>query len=420
MNPGFTALTGDPITFFEQLGSDPRFEGGVARQVRDEGVSLDPDAAACTPGTKDTRVMREARIGAPCGTPANATCENELACFYVKTGWNPYTGTNGLPSHIFFVFGKNAALTAVTTRAELLARITPIDTGPKAGLLFSVDTSFRTRVVAYRIAVGGGIDLQVRGGGACAGEAIFDAEVHVSPEGVITEMSRVTSTEPIGGCGEGRRPIGLLECPRGGLERGVGDYLAEAAFLEAAAVVAFEQMAGTLRAFGAPARLVRAAESARCDEIRHARMMSTLARRFGTEPREVRLDEPEAITLEALAIDNAIEGCVRETYAVVRAMWQAQHAEDAHLRAAFSILAREELRHAELSWDLDRWLRAQLDAPARARVEDARRRTIEELRYELHAAPHPEVVRVAGMPDVQTGLRLLHELVARTALVEAA
>lgn len=421
VTPGFTPVTPtDPVGYFEQLTADARYDGAVARLVRNEETGGPDSGTACTPGTKDARVMRESTLGAPCGTPANATCTNELSCFYVNEGWNLYDDTNGIPSHLFFVFGKGGALTPVTTRPALLERLVPIDAPAKAFLLFSVDNSHRTRIVAYRAAPGGGFDLQVRGGGPCSGKPVFDATYHVSPEGVITETARITSTEPEGGCAEGRRPNGLVACPRGGLERSVGDYLAEAAFLESAAIVAFAQMAEALRSFGAPARLVRAAESARNDEIRHARTMTILAHHYGTSPVDVEIAETPAHTLESLAIENAVEGCVRETYAVVRAMWQSQNAEDPRLRSALSMIAREELRHAELSWDLDKWLSKQLDASACARVEEARRRAIAELRYELGAAPHPEVVRMAGMPDVHVGLRLLDELVARTSLAEAA
>jgi len=149
-------------------------------------------------------------------------------------------------------------------------------------------------------------------------------------------------------------------------------------------VVAFEQMATTLRAFDAPDHLVAAAEEARLDEIRHARTMVLLARDFGEKPRPVHVEDTLPATLESLALENTVEGCVRETYAVVRALWQAQHAEDPRLRAALSVIARDESRHAELSWELASWLDTQLDAPARARVEAARQNALVELRHELH------------------------------------
>lgn len=421
VTPGFTPVDSTtPGGYVMQLPNDSRYDGVVARLVSNSEETEPDSGPVCTPGTKDRRVLEEWKRGEPCGAPANATCTNELACLYEKSGWNLYNDTNGVPSHLFFVFGKAGVLTPVTTRPALLERLLPIDAPAKAFLLFAVDNSHCTRIVAYRAAPGGGFDLQVRGGGPCSGKPVFDATYHVSPEGVITETARITSTEPEGGCSEGRRPTGLVACPRGGLERSVGDYLAEAAFLESAAIVAFEQMADALRSFGAPARLVRAAESARADEIRHARTMTILAHHYGARPVDVEVAETPAHTVESLAIENAVEGCVRETYAVVRAMWQSQNAEDGRIRSALSMIAREELRHAELSWDLDKWLMKQLDAKARTRVEDARRRAIEELRYELGAAPHPEVVRAAGMPDVHVGLRLLDELVARTSLAEAA
>lgn len=144
--------------------------------------------------------------------------------------------------------------------------------------------------------------------------------------------------------------------------------------------------------------------------------MSALARSFGEEPEAVQVDGSTAASLEALAIENAVEGCVRETYAVLRAMWQAQHAGDRRIRPALAVIARDESRHAELSWDLAAWLDAKLDAPARARVETARLRALAELRRELGGEPHPEVVRLAGMPSSTSALRLLDELTDRLPL----
>jgi hypothetical protein len=60
-------------------------------------------------------------------------------------------------------------------------------------------------------------------------------------------------------------------------------------------------------------------------------------------------------------------------------MYQSTHARDPELRAAVTAIARDEARHAELAWQIDRWAASRLTAAARARVHRARRRAIHDL-----------------------------------------
>jgi hypothetical protein len=407
--PGFTPVPSRSLVqAFEQLPASPRFDGAVMRLVM-AGPGGDP-AALCSAVKPHARILSTKTIGAPCAKAADgAKCADELACIVSDAGMGSTSGGQ-VPAHYLFVFGKDGALTTVTTRPELLTWLGAIDVADKAIFLVAFDKGSRVTATGYRAAASGGFDIQIRGGGACAGEPRFDAIIHVSVDGVLTEIEKRVDTEPTPACAEGRRPAGLVGGPRGGIGAGVAEYLAEAAHLEAAAVVAFEQMATLLRAAGAPTRFVDAALDARADEIRHARSMGALARAYGAQPVEPTLNDPGELTLEALALDNAVEGCVRETYAALRAMWQAEHASDPRIRAALAVIAREESRHAELSWALDAWLHERLDATARARVADARRRALCELREELHGTPHHEVVRVAGMPTARVALALFDRL----------
>ena len=130
-----------------------------------------------------------------------------------------------------------------------------------------------------------------------------------------------------GPCGTGRRPAGLAETPveaRNGGE--VARFLGEVAHLEAVSVVAFEQLAMELSAHGAPRRLVRGARRAAREEVRHARVMGRFAARAGARlsPLDVATAPPRPI--EAIAVENAVEGCVRETFGAVLAMRQAERA----------------------------------------------------------------------------------------------
>ena len=124
--------------------------------------------------------------------------------------------------------------------------------------------------------------------------------------------------------------------------------------------------------------LIRAAERAARDEIRHARMTRALAHRYGSvalspnvEPRPVR-------DLIGMAIENAVEGCVREAFGALVACWQGRAAVDPVIRAAMARIARDETRHAALAFQVNGWLKGKLDGPARARVAEARRQALDD------------------------------------------
>jgi hypothetical protein len=60
---------------------------------------------------------------------------------------------------------------------------------------------------------------------------------------------------------------------------------------------------------------------------------------------------------------------------------------------------REARRHAELSWEVARWLDTKLDADARARVRQARDRAVESLRAELSGEVDSALVDRLGIPS---------------------
>jgi hypothetical protein len=177
----------------------------------------------------------------------------------------------------------------------------------------------------------------------------------------------------------------------------LGAYLAEAAYLEAASVDAFRRLRRELISHGAPRRLTRAAERAARDEIRHARVTSALARRHGETAPRARRGSRAVRDLPAIAIENAVEGCVREAYGALVATWQAETAADAGVRAAMKRIARDETRHAALAFAVDAWVRGRLDAKARERVERSKSEALAEL---VNGAETPELMRAAlGLPN---------------------
>jgi hypothetical protein len=197
--------------------------------------------------------------------------------------------------------------------------------------------------------------------------------------------------------GAGRRPSGL---PDGAL--GEGDafacFLAETARLEAASIDAFRILRHDLAAHGAPRALLRAASRAARDERRHARTMRGHARRHGGRVSIAVVASPGSRSLEEIARENAVEGCVRETFAALVATLQATRARDLHLRAAMVRIARDETRHAALALQVDAWLCARLDPGARRRVETARRHAMHQLSMDRSAEVSGSVLDRAGLP----------------------
>ncbi len=197
-------------------------------------------------------------------------------------------------------------------------------------------------------------------------------------------------------CGsEGRRPAGLVDPRRIDAPDAVGRWLARAAWLEAASIPAFIYLARELDLHGAPRGLARAALAAARDEIRHAQITRRLATRYGATVPNVDVALPVERSLEDLAIENAIEGCVRETWGAVVALWQAHRAQDAELRAVYRVIADDEARHAALGWEIDRWVRTRLAADAHARIDAARAAAIRE----LFEGAGSDALAVLGLPS---------------------
>lgn len=220
-----------------------------------------------------------------------------------------------------------------------------------------------------------------------------------------TDENRVTCQ--IGICCTGRRPEGLaLDAAEG---TPLGRWFADMAALEAASVDAFAVLRDELRAHGAPRRLLRGVARAERDEVRHARVTGGLARRYGSRPGKPRVERGEVRSLEVIARENAVEGCVRETYGALVGMWQARFARDRRVRRVMDRIAVDEARHAALSWDIARWAEARLDLDARGRVQRAREVAVAQLEAQVDREPTQELVRDAGVPSAAAARVLLEE-----------
>jgi hypothetical protein len=228
--------------------------------------------------------------------------------------------------------------------------------------------------------------------------------------GAITKLREFLRAGKCGmGCG-GRKPAGLHSAA---VDRGtslLGDFLARCAHLEAASIVAFEQLERELTAHAAPPALIEAARHARADEMRHAALVGGLARARGGSPVVPEVEPLAVRTPEEIALENVVEGCVRETYAALVAGYQAEHARDRELREAMISIAEDELRHAILAHRVQRWLAGKLDRAALARVAEAKARAVRELVREAACPVADELQRAGGLPSTAVACALVGEL----------
>ena len=240
------------------------------------------------------------------------------------------------------------------------------------------------------------------------GTAASDGGCPAIPDGGTTVVltCEVTHTAASDSFCKGRRPLGLVPFVRGRTEV-LGDYFAECAHLEAASVLAFDTLVTELVAHGASLELVSRARRARRDEVRHARLVGRLAARFNGRPKKPRVVRGPVRQLVDVAIENATEGVVRETFGALMALFQAEHAEGADVRSILRDIARDECGHAELSMHVAEWARGLLTRRERDRVDEAAGAAMAELRAAVAREPHPDLVRVAGLPCARIAAALV-------------
>jgi hypothetical protein len=123
----------------------------------------------------------------------------------------------------------------------------------------------------------------------------------------------------------------------------------------------------------------------------------------------VRVAPVAAPSLVEMIEDDAVAGCVDETFAALLATWQASHATDPHVRRAMTAIAADETRHAALAWEVLHWGLPRLDEPDRARVLRAMDAAL--VRLGRRADTLPDDARAtAGSPTCEEERRLVSEL----------
>jgi hypothetical protein len=239
----------------------------------------------------------------------------------------------------------------------------------------------------------------------CGGPTLF---CELMPSSCNSEGGALPNSSVIlqcSNCLAGRPPRGLqVRAPSG---PSLGDHFASMAYFESASVRAFRDLERWLEAHGAPGCLVGQARRAADDERRHARAASRLARRFGGMCERPRVARARMPSLASGLRDDAVAGCVGETFGALIATWQAAHAADARVRRTLRRIARDETRHAALSWEILRWGVPRTNAYEQGRVGAV----IEAAVSNLHRSCRPfddEARRVAGHPTPSEYAHLVH------------
>lgn len=214
-------------------------------------------------------------------------------------------------------------------------------------------------------------------------------------------------------CNGGRRPWGWhaeqasITC--------VQQQLDGMAVMEHVSITAFIELAAQLEALGAPTTLVARCRAAADDERVHVELLVEL----GAERPSNRLEPAAATTsLIEIALHNAVEGCVIETWAALLARHQSEHALDPSVRRAFAKIAADEARHAQLAWELHAWFVEVLDPDAAAAVEAVRAQALAQLESiaSQQMLAVPRTVREAlGLPEPRLASALANDFGRRLA-----
>ena len=325
---------------------------------------------------------------------SRTTCMSTLVEIDARNaGW--LQNSAGVAPGTEYVIGmKGGTVVAVAaTDAELLQLIGPVDTLAEALLVAQLKSLYCVRAGEK----GGKFEVVANDYLAICPIEKQQVLYQIKADASVQELERGDTVKE-NAC-VGRRPAGLSERRRVTCRSRIGDYLARSAELEAASVVAFQLLERELRAHGAPGELLERTREAARDEVTHARLVQRLATSFGgtMSPRSIRVSAVR--DLEAIALENAVEGCVAETWGCLVGMHQARYATNLRLRHAYRRIAVDEARHAQLSWDIAEWAEQKLDTAALRRISSRRAQAVRELESAVSRETLSEPVRrVLGLP----------------------
>ncbi len=414
----FVALAGSPLACGDEgIEDDPRFVPAPCPVGLGYVESLSPGEpvdylAFGSVADPEGSFSVQGERGEPCQGAGDAEeCRSRLVEPLSEKGF-ALGGRAGFRFESFHALRatRGSQVVTVASYPELRDFLAPIDVPADAWMLASDGYTLTCEGRSGSRPVADGFEVQAFSHPGCDGRNRY--LLHVDTAGEVTRVGKSVEREPDPGCTPGRRPPGLL--PGGSRRRNtLASHFARCAELEAASVPAFEVLAGELALHAAPAGLVARAGAAAFDEVLHARAVARLARAFGGRLQWRRRQALPPRTLEAVALDNAVEGCVHETYGALVAHYQARAAADRRVRRLSAALARDEARHASLAWDIARWAEARLSPASRRWIARARRGAFDALRASA-CADVPAVLRSdAGLPGPEVAPVLVDRLAQR-------
>ena len=170
-------------------------------------------------------------------------------------------------------------------------------------------------------------------------------------------------------------------------------------FWRSASVDAFIELAEQLRSWGAPEELIQRCLVAAEEERNHTMLMDRLAKKYGGHRPEPSADPQSNTTLFEVALHNAVEGCIIACVPRINLFMPMNHCN------RYLPIAKDEIEHAQLSWDLHSWFCAQLSEEERRQVDSAQLDAIRQLQYHT-STDHPNATFLGlCMPEQDSALR---------------
>ncbi len=206
----------------------------------------------------------------------------------------------------------------------------------------------------------------------------------------------------------GRMPVGMKPITISSTHSLLGNYFANMAMMEKAAITAFQYLVRELEAYEAPQELIELARKAIAEEARHTKMASNLSKGYNTEIPEFIVNEFQLRSLFEIALENAVEGCVNESFAATCGLWQHAHAEHDVFREVIGHITEEEIGHGALSWSIHEWIMPQLTEAQQAHVLQAQAKAFDTLEENFKLEEHPEVRIALGLPNQTEASALIH------------
>ncbi len=190
----------------------------------------------------------------------------------------------------------------------------------------------------------------------------------------------------------------------------VGAYLATATELERESIFAFRRLRRELRNHGAPASLLAWCTRAQRDEARHTRVLGALASRRGATIQDSRHATLASRPLANIALENAIEGCLHETFGALIARHQAVSAKEPGVSRAMKRIAVDETEHAALAFAIHAWLAPRLTEAERTWLGTEVKRAARELERNSDSRLGQRSRCLLGLPSLPESRRLARGL----------